>query len=319
VKILPSDETVAATKIDDEVARRLIEALASEGKLEIKPTLCKEGVRYPDAERVLKDVPPSEIENILRRLADQGVLTSKTCDRAIVCQTCLSPDIHSKYACKNCGSTEVRMIKLVEHQKCGYIAPLEDFSRNGYVSCPHCKTSSKGDEDSYRIIGTCYVCEACKQRFDVPHVIHVCQNCGKIFDHVDAWYRELKSYSIPVQVLGEAGIRARIAGKAAKLLEEHGFKTVLQASLEGASKRVHTFDLFAEKGETRLAIDVSPEGRQEAITALLAKKVDIKPTGALLLVSSNRDYLEPLGKVYGIMVIDASALEKDLLSYLKRK
>ena len=73
--------------------------------------------------------------------------------------------------------------------------------------------------------------------------------------------------------------------------------------------------------KTRLAMDVSPEVRQEDITALLAKKINVKSTGALLLVSSNKESLEPLGKVYGITVIDASSqgsLEKDLLAYLEQ-
>jgi len=303
----------------DMTARAFVEALMAQGVLEIKPTLTKEGIRYEDIERMMPDVPPSEIENVLRSLTDEGVLAAKTFDRVILCQSCLSPDVHSKYVCRSCRSTEVKLTKLVEHLKCGFIAPLEDFSKGGSVSCPVCKTAKEGDESAYRIIGTCYQCEKCGQRFDTPEVMHVCQNCGKSFNHTEAWYRELKSYSVPALVLDEIGIRGSIAEWATKVLQRQGFQTIVQAKIEGASKTVHVFDLFAEKGETRLAIDISPGGRPEDVTILLGKKVDVRPTGSLLLVSSNKESLESLGKVYDITIIDAStekALEESILAYL---
>jgi len=70
-----------------------------------------------------------------------------------------------------------------------------------------------------------------------------------------------------------------------------------------------------------LAIDVSPGGRPEDVTILLGKKVDVRPDGSLLLVFSNKESLEPLGKVYGITIIDAStekALEENMLAYLEQ-
>jgi len=303
----------------DMTARAFVEALKAQGVLEIKPTLTKEGVRYEDAERLMPDVPPSEIENVLRSLSDEGVLAAKTFDRVIICQSCLSPDVHSKYVCRSCRSIEVKLTKLIEHLRCGFIAPLEGFSKGGSVSCPVCKTAKEKDESSFRIIGTCYQCEKCGQRFDTPDVMHICQNCGKSFDHTEAWYRELKSYGIEEQVLDEIGIRGSITERASKVLQGQGFRTMAQAKIEGVSKTEHVFDLFAEKGETRLAIDVSPGGRPGDVTVLLGKKVDVGPAGSLLIVSANKELLEPLGKVYGITIIDAStdkALEEDMLAYL---
>jgi len=305
----------------DMKARAFVEALKAQGVLEIKPTLTKEGVRYEDVERLMPDVPPSEIDNVLRSLSDEGVLAAKTFDRVIVCQSCLSPDVHSKYVCRSCRSTEVKLTKLVEHLRCGFIAPLEGFSKGGSVSCPVCKTAREGDESAYRIIGTCYQCEKCGQRFDTPEVMHICQNCGKSFDHMEAWYRELKSYSIQEQALDEMGIRGSITERATKVLQRLGFQTRVQAKIEGASKTMHVFDLFAEKGEIRLAIDVSPGGRPEDVTILLGKKVDVRPAASMLLVSYNKESLEPLGKVYDIIIIDAStekALEENILDYLGR-
>jgi hypothetical protein len=314
--------TEALTKAlgKDMTAREFVEALISQGALEIKPTLTKEGIRYEDVERAIPNIPIGEIENILRSLADEGMLTEKTFDRVIVCQSCLSPDVHSKYICRSCHSIDVKLTKLVEHQRCGFIAPLEEFSKGGSVSCPVCKTSKEGDESAYRIIGTCYQCEKCGQRFDTPDVMHICQNCGKKFDHTEAWYREINSYTVPLQILDEIGTRGNMAERAAKVLQGQGFQATVQAKIEGASKTVHTFDLLAEKGEIRLVIDISPSGRAEDITILLGKKVDVKPTGALLLVSFNMESLKPLGEVYGITIVDATtgkALEENLLAYLR--
>jgi len=70
----------------------------------------------------------------------------------------------------------------------------------------------------------------------------------------------------------------------------------------------HTFELLAEKKGTRVVIDASLTGSKNDMIAFLGKKIDVKPTKALLIDLSSSDELIPLEKVYDITVFKAQSV-----------
>jgi len=223
----------------------------------------------------------------------------------LTCPDCSSPEVYSKYACPKCDSHNVEYIELIEHMKCGYIGSKDKFMKDSSLVCPGCQ--AKFDEDSkeitYREIGSCYQCEKCGYRFDKPEIIHLCQKCERSFTYKDAKYIKIFAYKITDETLNNLGRDLPILEDINKILTDNGFKVQLNPKITGASGVQHSFDILAEKNETRLVIDISLTGNKNDMISLLGKKVDVDPTNALIIDMSNLDELTPLGKVYGITVL----------------
>jgi hypothetical protein len=300
----PVNETTSgAVKQDLEFLREIVH----KGVLELQPTFDKSGVNYPDAEPFLKDKDAVAVKSMLERLTQKGTLKSKIVDRALICPHCGSPEIHSKFTCPRCKSESVALTQLIEHTKCGYIGPLSDFSNPNGLVCPRCKTTLTSEPLDYRIIGNFYQCENCENRFDKPEVKHVCQNCGKPSTSQDVKYEKVFSYRVSDAVVWELGHELPILENIRLFLADKGFTVKLQSEVEGASGVKSFFAIIAEKSNVRIVVDVSLEGDKKDLVALLAKKVDVNPTRALILDLSGGAELAGLGKIYGIDVVTAKA------------
>ncbi len=307
--------------------RELLEKLVREGLLEIKPTIGPGGVRYPEAEEALGEEDPEKVRSLLEGLASKGVLESSVVDRVLLCPDCGSPEVYSKYACPKCNSINVDYSELLEHVKCGYIAPREAFSKGEDLVCPNCKTELSGEgkgaskDGRYTVIGASYRCEKCGYNFDAPEIVHVCQKCHRTFTYRDAKYAKVYAYKIPDFVLEEIGMALPLKEALRAILREKGYNVKIDGKIRGASGAQHTFDVVAEKDGKRLVVDVSKTGTQRDIVSLLGKKMDTNPTAAILIDSSGREEVRSLSKVYGITVIEGRGEEevrKDLLKTLAK-
>jgi transcription elongation factor Elf1 len=243
-------------------------------------------------------------------LARKGTLKSKVVDRALICPHCGSPEVHSKFTCPRCNYESVELTQLIEHKKCGYIGALSDFSKPNGLVCPRCRTTLTSDPMDYRIIGNFYQCENCGNRFDKPEVKHICQNCGKPSTFQDVKYEKVFSYRVSEEVVRELGRELPILENIRLFLVDKGFTVKLPSEVAGASGVKSSFAIIAEKGDVRIVVDVSLEGNKKDLVALLAKKVDVNPTRALILDLSGGAELATLGKIYGIDAVTARADQK---------
>ncbi|MFB0543319.1 MAG: hypothetical protein ACETVR_00925 [Candidatus Bathyarchaeia archaeon] len=301
-------EALPALDIEE---RRLLEKLIEEGLLELRPTIDRDGIRTVEVERVLGKQGYEKVHILIESLAAKGVVESRVMDRLIVCPDCGSLDVYSKYTCPKCHSINVEFTELLEHVKCGYIGPREAFLKDGPLVCPNCKTIFKGEEDKgesgpgskYLVLGSCYRCEKCGYRFDVPEIIHICQKCQRIFTYRDARYVKVYAYRIPDFVVEEFGRALPIKKNIGDVLKERGYNVKMDAEILGVSKAIHTFDIIAEKSGIRLVIDVSKRGAQWDMVSLLGKRMDINPTAAILIDPLGLGEVESLSTVYGIPVI----------------
>ena len=276
--------------------------LIKKGVLELKPALNKVGVHYAEAEETWKNADLIQVKGILQSLEKKGALKSQFIDRVLTCSDCNSPEVYSKYACPKCNSLNVEYTELLEHMKCGYIGSNGKFIKDSFLVCPNCQIQLTDEALQYRVIGNCYQCEKCGYRFDKPDVIHICQKCGKKFRYQEAKYIKIFAYKITEETVNALKGDLPIFETIKKTLSDKGFKVQLHPLITGTSGVQHTFDILAEKNETRIIIDISITGNKNDMISLLGKKLDVNPTKALIIDLSNLDELTQLGKVYDITV-----------------
>ncbi len=286
-----------------------IRDLIQKGIVEINPYLDKAGIRYPDAEDYFKGKNFSTMIYALESLVAQGVLKQKESTRMIICSSCNSPVVYSKFACPRCASNEVELTQLLEHKECGYIGSRGDFSKSVEMACPRCGTAVTSTGTDFRSIGNFYQCENCSNRFDKPEVIHVCQNCGKASTFHEVKYIKVPSYRVTNEILSQLTSEFPLLENLSVFLENKGFSVKLHDVITGVSGTQSTFDLIAEKGSVRIVMDASLKGNKSDIIAFLAKKIDVNPTKALLLDMSGGTELAALGRIYGIDVFEVDVVD----------
>jgi predicted RNA-binding Zn-ribbon protein involved in translation (DUF1610 family) len=177
--------------------------------------------------------------------------------------------------------------------------------KDSVLVCPRCGTGLSEELANYRIIGNFYQCDNCGNRFDKPEVLHLCQNCGRSSTFQDVKYVKVFSYRISEETVKQLGKELPILENVRKLLVDKGFRVRLHSKVVGSSGVESFFDVFAEMDDVRLVFDVSVEGGKNDIVGLLAKKVDVNPTKAVILDLSDGEELTLLGKIYDIVVFKA--------------
>jgi len=287
--------------------RELLRRLIRKGVLEIKPTLDSIGVRYADVEEALGASDLGEVRAVLEDLEKKGVLKSKVADRVLICPHCGSPEVHSRYTCPKCSSNGVDLTQLLEHTKCGFIGARSDFAKSHDLVCPRCQANLSAVGSHSRVIGNFYQCEKCNYRFDKPEIVHVCKRCGQISTYQEVRYTKVFIYTISDATVKEFSKDLPVLDNVRKLLADSGFKVRLRAPVTGVSGVQSIFDIVAEKEQVRLVFDISVSGDKSDIIALLAKKVDVNPSVAIIVDLSGFEELAPLGRIYGIMVFKAKA------------
>jgi len=287
---------------EQELLRRLIE----KGVLELKPTMDKLGVHYVEVEEICQSADLNQIRALLKNLEKRGALKSRFVDHVLTCPDCGSPEVYSRYTCPKCDSQCVEYVELLEHMKCGYIGSKDKFKTDSHLVCPNCRARFAEEYMLYRVIGKCYLCERCGHHFDKPEIIHVCQRCKRNFTYQEARYIKIFTYEISDETINDFRRKLPVLESVKKVLTDHGFIVQLHPQMTGASGTQHTFDILAERNETRLVVDISLTGKKNDAMSLLGKKIDVNPTRAIIIDLSSLDELAPLGRVYDITVLKAT-------------
>lgn len=280
----------------------LIRKLLQKGILQLNPTLDKTAVHYLEAESAW-NTDFTNVKLLLDALENGKFLKSEPLDWVLTCPHCSSPEMHSKYACPRCKSDNVAFTELLEHIKCGNIGSKDTFMKGSSLICPRCQTVLVEGGPDNRVIGNFYQCEKCGHRFDRPDVIHVCMNCGTLSTHQTALYSKVFRFTIPDEIVQELQRELPVLKNLKSKLAEIGFSLQTHARIKGVSGAESVFDIFAEKANIRVVIDISTAGDKKDLIGLLAKKIDVNPNYTALIDLSGSDVPNSLAQVYGITVL----------------
>ena len=307
-----TDEQGQLNTIEDKFLQSLIE----KGIREIKPKRVGHKIVYIGLEDTSVDVPENQKIKLLKTLTLKGYLKEKDYDSVILCPSCSSSQIFSRYNCPHCESKNLKKIQLIEHLACGYIGDRSEFDKENGLVCPKCGTDigvfidaqskiQSNIKNKIKVIGTSFECLKCGNKFEKPLVIHTCENCSTDFSYREAKYEPLPSYEITEKIIIAPNKKStNQLDIIEKLLTENGYMVELNTKIVGKSGFEQNFDLIAKKGKEQILLDVSGWGSQNDLISLLGKKMDVNAKAIILLDLAGNPTLSTIGKQYNIMVLN---------------
>lgn len=205
----------------------------------------------------------------------------------------------------------MRKVTLLQHTTDGFQGEKKAFKKEDRLICPQCG-GDLGDahdhethDPTLKEIGFSYECIKGGHKFEKPHILHFCPDCGSMFDYKTARYFALFAYSLTQKALNLLTEDIDIEEKLEPLyafLKSKGFDVSYDVKMVGVSGSTHSFDLAAENEALTLLFDYSL-GDTSKLVGLLGKKMDLPGREAVLLDFSENDELLNLSKVYNIKVV----------------
>ena len=290
--------------IDPEV-QSLIQHMVDAGEYSIVPKLDPTGISFHSLSLVFPGKTDAEIADFLDRLADEHILRAKLLDKVIVCPTCGSPSVYTKYNCPRCSSFDIGKTSIIEHTRCGYIGSKEHFQKGKLLICPKCRNTVS--EVDYRKIGTSFECNSCNSRFEAPKMTHKCSSCEDVFTYKEARYDPLYQYELTEDAKKIIARGTMPLSSIVSSLKEKGFEVGLKQDITGKSGATHNFDIVARKKKLLVVANFTFEPKEEDIIGLFAKKYDVDPTFTLLIaLSPPSKEQEAVSKAYGVKILSSS-------------
>ncbi len=283
----------------------MIQRMVDQGVYSIGSKLEKAGIVYPVLQELFPKKSEKEIKIFLDELTKADILRSKLLDKVIICPTCGSPSVYSKYNCPRCSSFDIGKKIIIEHIRCGFIGSGDKFQNGEMMICPKCKNIVT--DNDYRKIGTSFECNSCGTRFEAPRMSHKCNSCEDVFTYKEAKYESLFEYELTEDTKRAVARGTLPLASIISTLKENGFDVGSRRDLLGKSGATHTFDIVARKGSALVVANFAFEPKEEDIIGLFAKKYDIDPTFTLLIALSppTKDE-ETVSKAYGVKIISAT-------------
>ncbi|MDA4111826.1 MAG: hypothetical protein OK439_04765 [Thaumarchaeota archaeon] len=283
----------------------IVQRMVDQGVYLITPRLDTKGLSYPALSTIFSDKSEAEIQEFLEKLKNAGILKSKLLDKVIVCPTCGSPSVYSKYNCPRCSSFDIGKASIIEHIRCGFIGSKEKFQKGNVLVCPKCKNTVS--EVDYRKIGTSFECNSCGSRFEAPRMSHKCNSCDDVFTYKEARYEPIYEFELSEETKRSVAKGTLPLASILGTLKEAGYDVGLRRDLIGKSGATHNFDIVAKKGSALVVANFTFEPKEEDIIGLFAKKYDVDPTFTLLIaLTPPSKEEEAVSKAYGVMILSST-------------
>lgn len=283
----------------------MIQRMIDQGTYSMDSKLEKGGITYPILQELFPTKSSKEMIHFLDELTAAGILKSKLLDKVIICPTCGSPSVYSKYNCPRCSSFDIGKTVIIEHIRCGFIGSKDKFQNGDILICPKCKNIVT--DNDYRKIGTSFECKSCGTRFEAPRMSHKCNSCEDVFTYKEARYDPIYEFELSEDTKRTVAKGTLPLTSIIATLRENGFEVGSKRELLGKSGATHTFDVVASKGGSLVVGNFAFEPKEEDIIGLFAKKYDVDPTFTLLiaLTPPTKDE-ETVSKAYGVQIISPS-------------
>ena len=177
-----------------EFLRKMVEEKVGDLKPEYNMTSLS-GYGYPYAAGFFRTTDGSEA-NDLSFLAEKGCLAKKFFDKILVCPYCYHHDINIREVCPADRSANIKITEMINHFRCGFVGPEEEFRQDIRYVCPKCKAELRQIGLDYDKPGQSYICNENGEKFTEPLVYCQCRNCKKFFDVDKASRQDIFLYSL---------------------------------------------------------------------------------------------------------------------------
>jgi len=278
--------TVARKELYGRREVRLLLSWIINGHERVQPTWSQEkhSYAYPELDNLLGN---PAAPRLLEELATEGLLERYTVDDLIVCPQCHTGDeLHDRYLCLFCDSSDLQKGVLIEHYNCGHVDFAATFSRGGGLVCPKCNRSLKLIGTDYRRIENVFRCGSCKKDSSVPKVVHVCTKCGAQFNYEQADLRTIHGYKFVERFRGEVVANCTAERSLTDFLKEIGYSVEAPKVLTGASGVEHAFDIVGERDGERIVAALASDLHgvdEQTVANYFAKVFDVRPNLSILI------------------------------------
>jgi hypothetical protein len=258
------------------------------GHERVEPTWRQEAhsYAYPELDKLLGNPVAGRL---LEELASEGLLERYTADGLIECPQCNSGDqLHDRYLCLFCDSSDLRKGTLIEHYSCGHVDFAARFSREGSLVCPKCSRPLKLIGTDYRRIEGIFRCESCKRDSSVPKVVHVCTRCNTQFGYEQASLRPVYGYKFVEGLRGEVVANCIMEGPLVEFLRAMGYAVEAPKVLAGLSGVEYVFDAVGERDSELIVFALASDPHavdEQAVVTYFAKVFDVRPTRSILIAT----------------------------------
>jgi len=298
-----SDKDALLLNVD---VQAMVQKMVDRGIYSISSVLERGGIVYPILKELFPIKSEKEVSDFLDELTRAGILKSRLVDKVILCPTCGSPSVYSKYNCPRCSSFDIGKAVIIEHIRCGFIGSKDKFQTKDVLICPKCKNIVT--ENDYRKIGTSFECKSCGSRFESPRMSHKCNSCDDVFTYKEARYEPLYEFELSEETRRTVARGTLPLASIIATMKESGFDIGSRRDILGKSGAMHTFDIVAKKRDVVVVANFAFEPKEEDIIALFAKKYDVDPTITLLIaLTPPTKEEETVSKAYGVKIISPVA------------
>jgi len=273
------------------------------------------GYVYPEAEEIV-DKNNKVVEAKLRELYEAGVLDRHFFDKVFRCPFCGFPSVLLRYSCTRCGSRNIRQEDMIQHYKCGHVDLARRFKTGDKLICPQCAAELESLGKDYLKPGVMFECQNCGDISGSVHKKMFCYTCNNLIEKdkevlEDVWVYKIsnENRTLLLEVLKP---RQRIR----EILQDKGYSLdstrIINGKLQGASRTLHYFDVYAEKADNTMLIEVVSDENQVEIGSmyeLLAKAVDAEVDEAVLFAFPKASQaVRDFALHYNVSVIEAADL-----------
>lgn len=212
----------------------------------------------------------------LDSLVDTDYLDKAFFDRLTICPSCGSHHVNVREACSSCKSAHITPLSLLHHFRCGYVAPIDEFPKEGKGrTCPKCHGHLEDLGTDHDMAGENFVCHSCHASFQVPETEGLCMACqtrtpGEQLLHQDIFSYRLNSLGMAALKNGrlfERDEEQLLEGDGKPIYRRHVFMFLLEDEKRRAKRYGTPFGLIL------LRLDASSDEEMEKLVFHMAENL----------------------------------------------
>lgn len=155
-----------------------------------------EAFAYKEIEQVLGDMKGLSFM-ILKELEECGLIESEFYDRLLLCPHCRSYNLCFRDICPECSSSNIELIQMIHHFRCGYVGPEHEFiNEKGTLTCPKCSYKLLSVGKDYEKPAEVFNCLSCDWSGSETMTMGRCIVCNNSSEPQDCIIFDVNSYRI---------------------------------------------------------------------------------------------------------------------------